>query len=102
MKDKKPSVLFDQSDVVSPEDMMILLRNFTDDDLKWEPKIAKLSFPFENNEILYKRVLNGKYSDLINTFKKSYSVLNADNLTIFDWEKKKMETLNKLDSLIKK
>jgi hypothetical protein len=95
----KTTVLYTQSDLLSPTDALISIRDYPEGEMKWEPRLGKLSFPFEENDELYQRLKNGNTSDLVEVFYRDYLLLKEDNIVSFDWEQRKMEIIAELNSI---
>lgn len=98
-ENRKTTVLYTQSDLLSPTGALISIHEYIDGEMKWEPRLGKLSFPFEVNKELYQRLKDGNTSELIKVFFREYLLLKEDSIAIFDWEQKKMEIIAKLDSI---
>ena len=98
-ENKKPTVLYDQLGNISPTGMLIKLHELSNEELTWEPRITKLSFPFENNAELRDRLTHENTNELIAVFTKAYTPLIERKVTVFEWEMKKIETLLKIASL---
>ncbi|MBS4036124.1 MAG: hypothetical protein KGZ85_16800 [Ignavibacterium sp.] len=98
-ENKKPTVLYDQLGNIPPTGLAIKLNELSNEELQWEPRISKLSFPFENNSKLRERLTNENTNELIKVFTKAYTPLIERKVTVFEWEIKKIETLLKIASL---
>jgi hypothetical protein len=94
---KKPVVLYDQLGNITPTGMTITLYNLTDSKLHWEPRIAKLSFPFEDGTALNEKAASPEAKLLREAFNKAYQPLLNGEVTIFAYEKEKIEAIKKLE-----
>ncbi len=96
-KGKKPVVLYDQLGNITPTGMIIALQNLADAKLKWEPRIAKLAFPFEDNKILFKKASSPEAKPLREAFHNAYLPLIDGDVTAFNYETEKIKALKKLE-----
>jgi hypothetical protein len=94
---KKPVVLYDKLGNISPTGMIITLHNLDGEKLKWEPRIAKLSFPFEDNSALFQRAAKPEVKLLREAFYEAYQPLINGDAAIFNYEKEKINALKKLE-----
>jgi hypothetical protein len=96
-KGKKPVVLYDQLGNITATGMTITLYNLAGAKLKWEPRIAKLAFPFEDNQELFKKAAQPNAKPLRDAFYNAYKPLIDGNVTAFNYEKEKIDVLKKLE-----
>ena len=90
----KPVVVI--ANALQPADLEFALNDLSDSVLKWEPKLAKLSFPFESENGLAERLLDSTSLPLLNGFLMEYGHLTGGRISATTEETEKLAFLNKL------
>jgi len=92
----KPIVIYDQLVPIEANGIELTLQNLPGPGLRWEPRVAKLSFPFENNPDLAHRISTPEHKALREAFFDAYKPLRNKEETALPSEWNKMKFLEKL------
>jgi hypothetical protein len=93
---KQPVVLYDPLGNVVPEGMEIRLADVPEVGKRWEPRIAKLSFPFEESPDLAARASAPEAEAVRRAFEAAYAPLANGEETMLPVEQVKLEALRRL------
>jgi hypothetical protein len=77
---KQPMVVYDQLGRVKADGLVIPLQDLPATGLRWEPRVANLSFPFEDNPKLAARITDQKCAPLRKAFREAYALLGREGL----------------------
>ncbi len=77
---KKPMVVYDPLGRVNADGIVFPLRDLPSTGLRWEPRLANLSFPFEGDPKLAARVAAPQYQALRQAFWDAYALLGGVGL----------------------
>lgn len=96
---KVPIVVYDQLGRVKADGIEMPLEDLPAKGGGWEPRVAQLAYPFENNPDLAMRLRRSEYRDLRRAFREAYAPLIAgEQPAILPAERAKIEALRRLDA----
>ncbi|HWR81977.1 MAG TPA: hypothetical protein VN285_01595 [Candidatus Deferrimicrobium sp.] len=93
---KTPVAVIDYLDRISGTDIEVTLQDHSDTTMNWEPRLASLSFPFEQNPALARRLRQPENVELIEAFAEAYEPIKRGEVSATEEEWAKMEYLTKL------
>lgn len=95
---KVPVVVYDPLGRVKADGIEMPLEDATDEAQAWEPRLARLSYPFEEQPALASRLRRGEYHDLRQAFRRAYAALSDGQLhAVLPAEREKIEAMQRLD-----
>lgn len=97
---KKTEVIIDHSNVIIEHGIIFKLESCESDSTIWEPNLLLLSFPFENQPELAKRLTQQKFQLLNKTFLDAYNIFLSGTLQPSEKEKIKVEKIRQLKKAI--
>jgi hypothetical protein len=77
---KRPIVVYDELGRVEPQGNVFRLQDLPATGFRWEPRVAKLAFPFDDNPTLAARAAAPRYRSLREAFREAYAVLGPTGL----------------------
>lgn len=95
---KMPTVLRDALGSVTPEGIVIRMRDQEGPAANWEPRIATLSYPFETDPELFERAAAPDARILRQAFQTAYDALVAGGEAILPAEEAKLSSLTALQA----
>jgi hypothetical protein len=96
---KMPIVVYDQLGRVKADGIEMPLEDLPAKGGSWEPRVAQLSYPFENTPDLAARLRRSEYQDLRRAFREVYAPLIAgEQPAILPAERVKIEAIKRLDA----
>ncbi|BBO81498.1 hypothetical protein [Desulfosarcina ovata] len=92
----KPVVIYDPMVTIEADGIEITLQDLPNVGFRWEPRVAKLGFPFENHPDLAHRISTPDHKILLAAFFNAYKPLWNKEETALPNEWNKMKFLEKL------
>ena len=96
---KKPVVVYDQLGRTQPRGNVFELADSPEVGLRWEPRIAELAFPFENEPVLAGRAAVADCVELRRAFREAYRPLIEGEESVLPEEQVKIEALDRLEGV---
>ena len=93
---KKPMVVYDELGRIKADGIHFKLEDLPPPGQRWEPRVGKLGFPFEQNRELAARVAAPECAKLRAAFRAAYAPLASGEEHAVPEEKIKLQTLDSL------
>jgi hypothetical protein len=92
---KRPIAVYDELGRVKADGVDLPLSDLPETGLKWEPRLAKLSFPFEGQPELAERIAASENADLRRAFRDAYTLIGSQ---VLPEEQIKIDALNRIEN----